>query len=110
MGNYFSQPWQKKTGDDGFEVQPLESDFQAEKGDVMGRGHGDWSEPAFDPSEIFKPLTDKEEREVNAVLHGSGHRYCWYTMLLFVCNICLTLLTPSSIILISPLPFAVTKS
>ncbi|KAK3128011.1 hypothetical protein QOZ80_7AG0581430 [Eleusine coracana subsp. coracana] len=78
MGSFFSQLLEKITSHDGLEedqrgqVQVERMEPEAEKGDVMRRGPGDWSEPAFDLFEIFEPLTDKEELEVNAALHDTS--------------------------------------
>jgi hypothetical protein len=77
MGNYISQLFGKSTSDDDLEVQRgrvrVESELEAENGDATRTGFGDWSVPAFDLSELFKPLTDREEAEVHGVLHESGH-------------------------------------
>ncbi|XP_012699438.1 sentrin-specific protease 1 isoform X2 [Setaria italica] len=79
----------------------LEPDLEPEKVDVVRRGIGDWSVSALesptppekrapfhnealewtrlresgfeDLSELFTPLTDKDEREVNNLLYDSGH-------------------------------------
>ena len=37
-----------------------------------------------DFSELFTPLTDKDERDVNTLLYGSGHRYSLHSMNYFI--------------------------
>jgi hypothetical protein len=98
MGNYFSRRLRlvKNAKDDDSELQRrgcpvsrVESEPEAESGGVIRRELGNWSVRA-----LFKPLTDKDEMEVDAVLNDSGHRYyrgiqC-FILFYFVCNTCLT--------------------
>lgn len=95
MGQFISLPRRKRTDDGGLgvrkrrdqglrEVRDLSANrVQADKANVARRGIGDVSNitleeapgdrPKEDLSELFTPLTNEEESEVNNLLNGSGH-------------------------------------
>ncbi|CAL5084801.1 unnamed protein product [Urochloa decumbens] len=83
MGNYISQLLGNATSDAGLELhrerleRSPESPSQTENREALDwtkRRDGRLHESGFeDLSKPFTPLTDKDEREVNALLYDSGH-------------------------------------